>query len=148
MKKLITGYLVLFCLLHFKGNAQPPSGIQQQSLNGTWAFKTDPNGVGEKQSWFGETVNTSGWDNMPVPGNWDLRNEYAHYVGKAWYRTTFYTPSTWQKQWVRLLFEAVYHDSKVWLNGHLLGSNNSGFLPFEFEVNKWLHYDNMESYKK
>lgn len=138
--KLTVSHLILFCLLYFTGYAQLSTKVQQKSLNGTWAFKTDSKGVGEEQSWFSESVDTSGWDSMSVPGNWDLRNEYAHYVGKAWYRTTFSTPS-WQKQWVRLLFEGVYHDSKVWLNGHLLGSNNSGFLPFEFEINKWLHYD-------
>lgn len=139
--KLSANFFLLFFLIAFKANTQPPSGIQQRSLNGTWAFKTDPNDAGEKNGWYDVTTNTAGWDSMPVPGNWDLRNEYAHYVGKAWYRTTFSTPSSWQKQWVRLLFEAVYHDSKIWLNGHLIGSNNSGFLPFEFEVNKWLHYD-------
>lgn len=145
MMKLTASFLVLFCLLYFKGNAQAPTYIQQQSLNGIWAFKTDPNGLGEKNRWYDEVTDSSGWDSMPVPGNWDLRNEYSHYVGKAWYRTTFSTPSSWQKQWVRLLFEAVYNDSKVWLNGHLLGSNNSGFLSFEFEVNKWLNFDELNT---
>lgn len=139
--RLFPYFLLIIFLTHFKSNAQNHSFIEKQSLNGTWSFKTDPNDAGEKNKWYDETTNTTGWDSMPVPGNWDLRNEYSHYAGKAWYRTTFTTPSSWQKQWVRLLFEAVYHDSKVWLNGHLLGSNNSGFLPFEFEVNKWLHYD-------
>jgi beta-galactosidase len=111
------------------------------SLNGEWKFKTDPYGKGESLSWYNEDVNDNAWDSMAVPGNWDLRNEYSHYAGKAWYRTRFTAPSSWQTKSVRLFFEGVYHDSRVWLNGHLLGSNNSGFLPFEFEVSKWLNYN-------
>lgn len=143
MKKV----LFLFILASFlsEAKAQKNTGEYLQSLNGSWAFKTDPNDIGEEQAWFGETVNTSSWDSMPVPGNWDLRNEYSHYVGKAWYRTSFSIPAIRKEQVVRLLFEAVYHDSKVWLNGKLLGTNNSGFLPFEFEINKLLNYEKPNS---
>lgn len=76
---------------------------------------------------------------MSVPGNWDLRNEYAHYVGKAWYRRTFATPTNLDKRTVRLLFEAVYHDCTIWLNGKKLGENHSGFLPFEFDITNQLN---------
>ena len=59
------------------------------SLNGTWAFRIDPNNMGETEGWFRKEYSTAGWDKMPVPGNWDLRNEYARYTGKAWYRRPF-----------------------------------------------------------
>ncbi|MEJ7767237.1 MAG: glycoside hydrolase family 2 TIM barrel-domain containing protein [Chitinophagaceae bacterium] len=130
---------LLLVILQINVYAQSQTGIQ--SLNGTWAFKTDPNDAGEKNKWYAEDVNIIGWDSMAVPGNWDLRNEYAHYVGKAWYRTSFSIPSNLRQKFIRLLFEAVYHDSRVWLNGRLLGNNNSGFLPFEFDINNVLHFD-------
>ena len=114
------------------------------SLNGTWAFRTDPTNAGEAErgsqpGWFMPSANWTNADSLTVPGNWDLRNEYAHYVGKGWYRRTFVTPSnTDQKpnaaRVIRLVFEAVYHDCTVWLNGQKLGENHSGFLPFAFEV--------------
>lgn len=115
-----------------------PVIAQQTALNGTWSFRTDPNNVGEQQGWFRPATNTTNWDSLPVPGNWDLRNEYAHYVGKGWYRRTFSTPVHSANKITRLLFEAVYHDCSVWLNGQKLGENHSGFLPFEFEVTKLL----------
>ncbi|GAB3495212.1 hypothetical protein GCM10027341_12240 [Spirosoma knui] len=107
-------------------------------------FRTDPNNIGEtergpQQAWFWPEANVTGWDSLPVPGNWDLRNEYAQYVGKGWYRRTFATPAHNANTVVRLLFEAVYHDCTVWLNGHKLGENHSGFLPFEFDVTKLLN---------
>ncbi|WP_276501000.1 sugar-binding domain-containing protein [Terrimonas pollutisoli] len=143
MKKIV--FLFILTSVLITSNSQQNTGEYLKSLNGSWAFKTDPNDIGEKQSWFGETVNTSSWDSMTVPGNWDLRNEYSHYVGKAWYRISFSIPDIKKEQVVRLLFEAVYHDSKVWLNGKLLGTSNSGFLPFEFEINKFLNDDKPNS---
>lgn len=102
------------------------------SLDGDWDFRTDPNQLGEPQQWYQPEAPVGGWEPMPVPGNWDLRNEYAHYVGKAWYRRTFTVPAAMQGQFVRLHFEAVYGHAQVWLNGKLLGTNDFGHLPFEF----------------
>ena len=110
------------------------------SLNSTWQFKTDPNNIGEEKAWYNLQSNDGGWEKVKVPSNWDTHNEYADYAGKAWYRKTVQVPADWKGKLVRVLFEAVYHDSKVWLNNHLLGTNNSGFLPFEFEVSSLLNY--------
>ncbi|GEO03580.1 hypothetical protein AAE02nite_12440 [Adhaeribacter aerolatus] len=116
------------------------TGQEQLSLNGKWTFKTDPNNLGEDQQWFSPSYQAQGWDKMEVPGNWDTHNEYAHYAGKGWYRKEIDVPTTWQGKTIRLNFEAVYHDAKVWLNGKLLGESHSGFFPFEFDVTKDLKY--------
>ena len=76
---------------------------------------------------------------MSVPGNWDLRNEYANYVGTAWYRKTIPANAAWQGKTIRLHFDGVNFESKVWINGKLVGSNNIGYLPFEFDVTKFLN---------
>ncbi len=125
----------------------PATGIQAQgsgedtlSLNATWLFQTDPNNTGEQQGWYTTGLADNGWDKMTVPGNWDTRNEYAHYAGKSWYRRQIVVPAGWKNKLVRLQFEAVYHDSKIWINGQLLGSSHSGFLPFEFDVSNLSNY--------
>ena len=142
-------FLVISSVFSRDGFAQP-SGGQTLSLNGQWAFRTDPNDLGEQYGWFEPQTNTTAWDSLgrsagavdslPVPGNWDLRNEYANYVGKGWYRKTIALPDSLKNKTVRLCFESVYHDSKVWLNGQLLGENHSGYLPFEFDVTDKLNY--------
>jgi beta-galactosidase len=110
------------------------------SLNGEWRFKTDPYAKGESLNWYAQGLNDKEWDEMNVPGNWDLKNEYAHYVGKAWYRKMIMVPANLKGKVVRLLFEAVNFDSKVWVNGKSVGINNIGYLPFEFDVSKLLNY--------
>ncbi|WP_375586512.1 glycoside hydrolase family 2 TIM barrel-domain containing protein [Cyclobacterium xiamenense] len=131
----------VFCISLFFGNGFPLLAQDEFSLNGTWQFKTDPNDLGETEAWFLSYVDRSGWEEMEVPGNWDLYNAYAHYVGKGWYTKTFSLPSDWEGKSVIINFEGVYHDCTVWLNGKKLGDNNSGFLPFEFEVTDLLYPD-------
>ncbi|NJK95067.1 MAG: hypothetical protein HC905_09295 [Bacteroidales bacterium] len=98
------------------------------SLNGTWNFKADYYNKGEEQDWFESNFNDSGWDKMEVPGNWDIRNEYANYIGKGWYRITFETPSGVDGKVVRLNFEAVGIDYKVWLNDEQIANVTGGFF--------------------
>lgn len=134
MNKAIKISPSLVFLFLFLGISPPALAQMEFSLNGTWEFRTDPNNLVESEEWFRADLNRDGWDNMEVPGNWDLRNEYAHFVGKGWYSKSFTLPSDWDAKAIILNFEAVYHDCTVWLNGKKLGENNSGFLPFEYEV--------------
>ena len=99
------------------------------SLNGIWNFKADYYNQGEAQKWMGIDFNDTGWDKMTVPGNWDLRNEYASFSGKGWYRTTFETPTEYRNKVIRLNFEAVGIDYKVWLNGELIVNVTGGYFP-------------------
>ena len=118
-------------------NIQNPSDYKR-SLNGTWLFKTDLYNQGEVQGWYQQDIDTCTWDRMAVPSNWDLKNEYADYVGKAWYRTTFKVPAGWKDKSVRLHFESVYNDVQVWVNGKQVGEHHVGFLPFWFDINPYL----------
>ncbi|TKB96886.1 glycoside hydrolase family 2 TIM barrel-domain containing protein [Pedobacter cryophilus] len=108
------------------------------SLNGSWKFKTDPYKNGLSEKWFSAANNKANWDNMQVPGNWDLKNEYADYTGDAWYSYTFEGKENWKNNHVRLVFESVYNDAEVWLNGNKLGENHFGFLQFYFDISKYL----------
>lgn len=131
--------LIAFCcsLVCSPGLAQ---GVKRQSLDGVWSFRTDPYGQGEKLAWFHADLDPATWDSLAVPGNWDLKNEYADYAGDAWYTRTFTLAPSTDGQQVRLVFQSVYHDAKIWLNGQLLGENHLGFLPFHFDLTKQLKF--------
>lgn len=133
--------LLLIMLSGVPGFSQeiPESGTFQ-SLNGTWAFKTDLYNKGVVEKWYGAEYQPAGWDTMAVPGVWDTRNEYAHYTGPAWYRKAIDVPAAWEGKAVRLYFEAVYNDVQVWLNGEEIGEHHIGFLPFQFDITGRLRY--------
>ena len=136
---------LIFFSFFFSHSFAQLNGENTLSLNGTWKFKTDPYAKGESLNWFVPGSNDKEWDSMPVPGNWDLKNEYARYAGKAWYRKNITIAADWKGKAIRLLFEAVNFDSKVWVNGKLTGTNNIGNLPFEFDVSEVLNYGGLNT---
>ena len=133
-------FLVLLITFYHSSKAQSTNNYAPTvlSLDGNWHFKTDPNQNGESQEWYQTSLNSCSWDSIQVPGNWDLENEYAEYAGKAWYRRSFHIPAGWKGKLLRLFFEYVSHDSKVWLNGKLVGEDHYGFLPFHYDISPYI----------
>lgn len=134
-KKIIIAVCCFFSLALF---AQESKII---SLNGDWAFKIDPEYQGQTLGFDKKDVDASCWDKMEVPGNWNLHNQYSEYSGDAWYTRTFKMDSSQKNQLVRLVFQSVYNDCKVWVNGKFIGENHLGFLPFEFDISKHIDYN-------
>jgi beta-galactosidase len=55
----------------------------------------------------------------------------------AWYRRTFTLPSSCANQTLWLEFDGVYRNCLVWLNGHILGRNVSGYSSFSFDISQY-----------
>lgn len=134
-KKII---IVICCFFNLALFAQESKII---SLNGDWAFKIDPEYQGQTLGFDKKEVDASCWDKMEVPGNWNLHNLYSEYSGDAWYTRTFKMDNSQKNQLVRLVFQSVYNDCKVWVNGKFIGENHLGFLPFEFDISKYIDYN-------
>jgi beta-galactosidase len=109
-------------------------------LNGKWNFKTDPYRVGESNEWFSSETDYTCWNEMDVPGNWDLYNEYSEYAGDAWYNRSFFVDESLKGQSIRIVFQSVYNDCKLWINGRKVGENHLGFLPFHFDISEFVNY--------
>ena len=112
------------------------SASTQVSLAGQWQFQIDPNKQAQSENWWQVDTDTSTWDHIAVPSVWDTYDRYSNYMGDAWYRTEFKGDKAWGSQQVRLVFDSVYHDSEVWLNGEYLGENTLGFMAFNFDISK------------
>lgn len=108
------------------------------------------NGKGDditlKTQWTGSIGNPE-WYNDPNyapyvdPGNvrfpfW-LQPE-KEYTGAAWYRKKFTVPSGWQEKTVRLTLERPHWESTVWVNGEMVGMQNSLAVPHVFDVSSFL----------
>jgi beta-galactosidase len=61
--------------------------------------------------------------------------------GIAWYRKTFTTPESAKGKHVAVVFDGVYMDSDVYLNGSLLGKHPYGYTPFEYDLTDKLNFD-------
>jgi hypothetical protein len=72
---------------------------------------------------------------ITVPRPWQAEfSDLRMRAGIGIYRRTIEVPEGWVRDSVWLRFGAVFHNSKIWINGEIVGSNEGGFLPFSFDV--------------
>jgi beta-galactosidase len=58
----------------------------------------------------------------------------------AWYRRVFDIPASDAMRRIEVQFDGVFRDSEVYLNGHYLGRNFSGYAPFAYDLTPYLNY--------
>jgi beta-galactosidase len=62
-------------------------------------------------------------------------------AGIAWYRKTFTLPASAKEKRVAILFDGVYMNSDVYLNGKHLGNHPYGYTPFQYDITDDLNFD-------
>ncbi len=58
--------------------------------------------------------------------------------GVGWYRKSFAIPESVENGRVELLFDGVYMNADVWINGHHLGHHPYGYTGFSYEITSHL----------
>jgi len=126
-----------------------PAVAQRVTLNFNpdWKFtRSDPAGAQEV------AFNDSGWTNVSAPhtfndadtfDDWSSpggEGERNQWSGRAWYRKTFTVPQSFQGKKVFIEFEAVRQVGEVYINGQLLGTSKTGFVPFGFDLTPYLQF--------
>lgn len=126
-----------------------PAAAQRLTLNFNpdWKFiKADPAGA------QAVAFNDTGWTNVSAPhtyndvdtfDHWSLRGhhgEQGQWGGRTWYRKTFTVPKSFEGKKVYIEFEAVRQVAEVYLNGKLLGTSKTGFIPFGFDLTPYLQF--------
>ena len=132
-------FLFLFMLCSGQAMADP-GGVQTISLSGTWRFRLDPKKVGEEQQWYATRLP----DEIKLPGTTDegklgLPNQAKPsldglyrpnvYAGPAWYQRDIEIPANWQGKRLELLLERVHWETRVWLDGRVIGGQDSLIAP-------------------
>ena len=120
---------------------------RQISLSGTWKFRTDPDGMGDRYpddavaaykedcKFFDAGHDDRDWGEITVPACWQA--EGHAYSGAAWYRLRFdHRPG--DANVARLSFLGVDYFADVWLNGYFLGSHEGFFGRFAFDASRWV----------
>ncbi|SDD83078.1 beta-galactosidase [Pricia antarctica] len=128
-----------------------------RSLNGKWDFNYVASVPQRPVGFFQEDFDTSGWDKIEVPSNWELQGHGtpiytnvvypfpknppfiphdANPVGS--YRRSFETPTTWDGKDIFLHFGGVSGAMYVWVNGQKVGYSEGSKTPAEFNITKYL----------
>ena len=137
-----------------------PERADYLSLNGTWKFNfvKDPSARPKGDTFWGDGVDVSAWDDIEVPSCWEMKGydlplyvnvEYAFHNNPPYvankvegvgdnpvgsYRRTFILPQGWDAKNVFLHFDGLYSAAFVWVNGKYVGYTQGGNNDHEFDI--------------
>lgn len=96
------------------------------------------------------------WRKLDLPHDWaaeqpfDKAGSFSHgfkAIGRnfpnasiGWYRKKIMVPSGDLNRRISIAFDGVFRNSMVWVNGHYLGTQQSGYLGFEYDISAYINY--------
>ena len=89
----------------------------------------------------------SQWDDVQLPHDWNIKMKFdlsaggsaAYLPGSAgWYRKSFTVPESYKGKQVSILFDGIFHQSDVYINGQHLGFRPYGFCSIEYDLTPYL----------
>ncbi|MBR8744541.1 glycoside hydrolase family 2 protein [Nocardiopsis sp. MG754419] len=102
-------------------------------LNGTWGFEIDRGDSGLERGL--RDAELSGGITVPFCPESELSGVGdTDFMEAVWYRRTVRIPDTWTGRRVLLHFQAVDHDTTVWVNGVEVARHRGGFTPFTADL--------------
>ncbi len=127
------------------------------SLNGVWKFSLAQHPSSRPFWFFKDDYNTSSWDEIAVPANWEQQGyDYPIYVNVVYphkptppviegdhnpvgsYKRTFELPASWKGKEIYLHAGAVSSNMTLWINGEFVGYSEDSKTPAEFNITKYL----------
>ena len=124
---------------------------RKQNFNKDWYFKLNSQGDFSKKD-----VDVHDWSKLNLPLDWSIYFDFDHKSparneggqlngGTAWYRKTFTVDEAAKDKDVRINFDGVYMDSKVYVNGKFVGHYPSGYNHFSYDITEFLNKDGSEN---
>jgi len=126
-------------------------------LNGKWKFKWVSSTAQRPDDFFKPHFDVSGWDEIDVPSNWQLKGygqpiytnikypfktdppriaQKFNPVGS--YRREFTVPGDWGGRQVFIHFDGVKSAFYLWVNGEKVGYSQGSMTPAEFNITPYL----------
>ena len=98
--------------------------------------------------------NPADWENVSIPHDWllDVAPEEDYTIGSqgagngfhrpetGCYRKSFFLDESCRGKVVNLEFDGIFRCSTVWVNGHLMGHHESGYIPSFYDISEVARY--------
>ena len=96
------------------------------------------------------------WRKLDLPHDWAVEQPFSSVasfshgfkaIGRkfpeasvGWYRKSFTIPQSDLGKRISIIFDGVFRNSIVWVNGHYLGTEQSGYNSFQYDITDVLNY--------
>jgi len=141
LKVLLLTFLITKIACCASQNIEPKS-LAKVDFN--WQFH-----LGDIENGEIPALNTDSWRTLDVPHDWSIEGKYSREngtdwqtgflpAGIGWYRKIINWNPAWEGQLVKILFEGIYLNSDVWINGQHLGHRPNGYVGFEYNLTPYL----------
>jgi len=139
LKSLLPVLVLLLSLI--QTHAQPSR--LRLNFDEQWKFQ-----LGDVYAARNAEYNDAAWRTLNLPHDWNIELPFdARYAsstaylpsGIGWYRKSFEIPESYKDKVVSILFDGVYNNSDVWINGHHLGKRPSGYTSFQYDLTPYLN---------
>lgn len=156
-KQFNTGFLFLFALILFISCSTQKTDFSQreQDFDYGWKFQ-----LGDVPGAEIASFDDSQWRQLDLPHDWSIedlptvdgkkqigpfsedspgKGSTGNVVGGiGWYRKTFTLDKSSEGKKVQILFDGVYMNSEVWINGQSMGVHPYGYTPFYYDLTPYL----------
>jgi Beta-galactosidase/beta-glucuronidase len=117
----------------------------KQAFDFDWKFYLGDNANASKLEF-----NDLEWRTLDVPHDFSIEQPFDSknpstggggyaYGGIGWYRKHFVLDNTSKDKRISVLFNGVYRNSEVWINGHYLGYRPYGYTSFYYDLTPYLN---------
>ncbi len=115
------------------GKARLPGALPAQGIGDEVTVDTKWTGGVVDRSWF----TAPEYEKYRQPGNvkvpfWLQPERY--YAGAAWFQRDIRVPAGWERRRVTLFLERPHWETRVWVDGRAVGSNNALATPHEYDL--------------
>ena len=124
-------------------------GQKQISLNEGWKFH-----LGDiPEAWY-RGYDDSAWEDVFLPHDWSVHlpfeKEYSSGTGYlaggvGWYRVRFRLPEEARGKCVRVVFDGIYKNSRIWCNSYHLGKRPYGYTEISYDLTGLVHFGGQDN---
>jgi len=136
-------YCILLSILFVSCNEKYQDGRQTKDFTQEWKFFLGDDSLANNPDY-----DDSAWRVLNLPHDWSIEADFSEEHpaspgcgalpgGIGWYRKEFIAEATDNKN-TYIDFDGIYWNSKVWINGHLLGERPNGYVSFRYDLTPYI----------
>ena len=114
------------------------------TLNENWKFH-----YGEVPEGWYKGYDDSAWTSVTLPHDWSVHMPFEQtnssgtgYLsgGIGWYRVRFSLPEAYKGKRVRVVFDGIYKNSRIWCNSYHIGKRPYGYTQISYDITDFVQF--------